>query len=392
MNVATTVLEEKKEEESRAMTNKEEEEAKQRQEFADKVFAAVLGAQLVQTAYLGYKLGWYAALAASSKAMTPIELADTTKSSSRYAREWLEQQSVVGWIECVNPTESNPDARQFYLPSAHATILTDESAMDYMMPFPVVQVGWGKDIDKLLEAYKNDTGLSWGDMANDAREQQAASTRPFYLNAVGQILEDSLEPATVERLKKTGGKIADIGVGYAWSSIGVARHFAAARVDAYDLDEPSIEAAKSNIAREGLEGRVVAHCADAATALDNKDEESYDLVMALECIHDMNDPITVLKTMRLLSGDTGEVIIMDERVADEFHQTYASKNPIEQALYGFSCVCCLPDGKSRPNSVATGTVMRPKILRMYAQQAGFRDIEILPVEHDFFYFYKLIKY
>jgi hypothetical protein len=51
----------------------------------------------------------------------------------------------------------------------------------------------------------------------------------------------------------------------------------------------------------------------------------------------------------------------------------------------------LPDGKSRPHSVATGTVMRSKLFRAYAQQAEFRDIEILPVENDFFRFYKLLK-
>jgi predicted ATPase len=48
-----------------------------------------------------------------------------------------------------------------------------------------------------------------------------------------------------------------------------------------------------------------------------------------------------------------------------------------------------PVGRSNPGSAATGTVMRPDTLRRYANQAGFANAEILPIEHDFFRFYKL---
>jgi hypothetical protein len=51
---------------------------------------------------------------------------------------------------------------------------------------------------------------------------------------------------------------------------------------------------------------------------------------------------------------------------------------------------CLPDGLSHDDSVGTGTVMRPDTLRGYAREAGFADIEILPIEHDMFRFYQLL--
>ena len=38
----------------------------------------------------------------------------------------------------------------------------------------------------------------------------------------------------------------------------------------------------------------------------------------------------------------------------------------------------------------TGTVMRPQILRRYASQAGFSGVEILPIEHDSWRFYRLL--
>jgi hypothetical protein len=45
---------------------------------------------------------------------------------------------------------------------------------------------------------------------------------------------------------------------------------------------------------------------------------------------------------------------------------------------------------SHPGSVGTGTVMRPDTLRAYAAEAGFSDVEILPMEHDTFRLYRLV--
>jgi hypothetical protein len=43
-----------------------------------------------------------------------------------------------------------------------------------------------------------------------------------------------------------------------------------------------------------------------------------------------------------------------------------------------------------PDSAGTGTVIRPDTVRAYAAEAGFGDVEVLPIEHDFFRFYRLL--
>ena len=78
---------------------------------------------------------------------------------------------------------------------------------------------------------------------------------------------------------------------------------------------------------------------------------------------------------------------MDERVGDEFG---AVGDFNERFFHGASLVVCLPDGLSSSPSVGTGTVMRPSTLRKYATDAGFRDLEVLPLEHDLFRFYRLV--
>jgi hypothetical protein len=42
-------------------------------------------------------------------------------------------------------------------------------------------------------------------------------------------------------------------------------------------------------------------------------------------------------------------------------------------------------------SAATGALMRPDTLRRYAREAGFSEVEILPIEHDLRGFYRLVS-
>jgi hypothetical protein len=61
----------------------------------------------------------------------------------------------------------------------------------------------------------------------------------------------------------------------------------------------------------------------------------------------------------------------------------------ERLYYGWSVLFCLPTGIADAPSVGTGTVMRPDTLRRYAREAGFAGVEILPIEHDLWRFYRL---
>jgi hypothetical protein len=110
-------------------------------------------------------------------------------------------------------------------------------------------------------------------------------------------------------------------------------------------------------------------------------------VTAIECVHDMAQPVPVLAAMRRMVRPGGTVLVLDEAVAEEFT---APGDEIERLMYGYSLLCCLPDGRSQAPSAATGTVMRPATLRRYAQEAGFADAEVLPIDAGFFRVYRLV--
>ncbi len=149
--------------------------------------------------------------------------------------------------------------------------------------------------------------------------------------------------------------------------------------------QPSIERAQENARINGVADRVNFQVRDAS---DPSLAGQYDLVTAFECVHDMSDPVGALKMMRQLAGKQGAVIVMDERVGETFS---ARENDIEYIMYGFSILHCLPAGMDAPESSGTGTVMRPGTMKQYALDAGFREVEILPIDNFFFRFYRLMQ-
>ncbi|MCA9730467.1 MAG: class I SAM-dependent methyltransferase, partial [Candidatus Eisenbacteria bacterium] len=132
--------------------------------------------------------------------------------------------------------------------------------------------------------------------------------------------------------------IADIGCGVGWSAIGMARAYPNVLVDGFDLDEASVREARRLIQASGVADRVQVHLRDAT---DDHLAGRYDLVTAFECIHDMSDPVSALRTMRRLAGEQGTVLVMDERVAETFDP---AAGDVERYMYGFSVLHCLPAG------------------------------------------------
>jgi SAM-dependent methyltransferase len=351
-------------------------------EFADRMLASALGITDLLAAYLGDRLGWYRSLAAEGPSSV-AELADRTGTSPRYAREWLEQQAVTGVLQVEVAPGGRAADRRFRLPAGPAEVLTDEKSLAYLAPLARLFAAVGPNLPDLLDAYRTGGGVSWAQLGAEGREAQADLNRPWFSelsNAFAGV--DGIQSV----LTRPGARVADVGTGAGWSSIALALAYPDLRVDGFDVDDPSIELARANAAEAGVADRVRFHHADG-NGLSTFGR--FDAAFAFECIHDMPGPVDVLQAMRLAVRENGPVIVMDEAVAETFA---APGDDLERIMYGFSLLVCLPDSLSHSPSVATGTVMRPETLRGYARDAGFSDIEILPIEDfSFFRFYSLIR-
>jgi 2-polyprenyl-3-methyl-5-hydroxy-6-metoxy-1,4-benzoquinol methylase len=356
--------------------------ARRRDAFAEELFEKIIGTMEVASVYLGDRLGLYRALAEGGPA-TSRELAERTDTHERYAREWLEQQAVMG-ILAVDEDGTDGSDRRYVLPKGHDEVLLDQDSLSYLAPVARFTMGLVRPLPALVDAFRGGEGLPYADYGTDAREGQADANRPMFVNLLGSEWLPSVADVHERLMADPPARVADIGCGTGWSSISIARAYPNARVDGFDLDEPSVELARKNAEDAGVADRVTFQVRDAS---DPTLEGRYDLATAFECIHDMGRPVEALGAMRRLVGEGGAVIVADERVPDSFR---APGDDIDRLMYGWSVLFCLPTGMADEPSVGTGTVMRQRTLRRYADEAGFRGVEVLPIENDLWRFYRLL--
>jgi SAM-dependent methyltransferase len=353
----------------------------QRDALVGRIFGATLAAMDLFSVYLGDRLGYYGALAAGGP-LTSRELAARTGTHERYAREWLEQQAVTGILE-VEDADAGAGQRRFLLPPGYVEPLTDPDSLSAVTPLAQIFAGCVKPLPQLLEAFRTGGGVPYEDFGADLAEGQAGSTRPMFHNQLAREWLPALPDVDARLRTKADARVADIGMGLGRSSIAIAQAYPNVRVDGFDLDEASVVAARANAEAAGVADRVTFQVRDAG---DPTLAGRYDLACAFECIHDMANPVATLRAMRRLVGNGGTVLIADERVADEFT---APGDDVERYMYGFSILHCLPVGLVDQPSVGTGTVMRQSTMKGYAAAAGCQNVEVLPIEHDFFRFYRL---
>jgi 2-polyprenyl-3-methyl-5-hydroxy-6-metoxy-1,4-benzoquinol methylase len=350
-------------------------------EFSERIVGAALGWFELMSIHLGDRLGWYDALVAEGP-LTAQELASSTSTAPRYAREWLEQQASSGIVHVVVPVDASPDARRYALRAGPAEALADRTSLAYTAPLARMLAASGMQVPALIEAYRTGGGVSWEQLGVHAREAQGDMNRPW-LEAVPEVF--ARHAHVHDRLSRPGARVADVGMGEGWSSIAIAAAYPQAQVDGVDVDRPSVEASRAHAEAAGVADRVRFHEADAAGLAELG---PFDAAVAFECVHDMPDPVSVLAAMRAATDPDGVVVIMDEAVADEFSP---NADDLDRLMYGYSLFICLPDGLSHRPSVGTGTVMRPSTLRRYAQEAGFADLRVLEDGFGFWRFYELTR-
>ena len=125
---------------------------------------------------------------------------------------------------------------------------------------------------------------------------------------------------------------------------------------------------------------------EAKDATDPALESGYDLAIVVEAIHDLSQPVAVLRAIKQMLKPGGILIVADERTEEAFT---APASETERMFYAYSVLCCLPSAMDDYTSAATGTVMRRTTFERYANEAGFGEVSVLPIEHDFLRFYRL---
>lgn len=361
-------------------------DANRRDALLEHIFQSVIGTQDTMHFYLGHKLGLYAALA-EVDAATSANLAERTGVAERYAREWLEQQAVAGVLDVAEDTEDSR-SRRYRLPAGAAEVLCDPDSLFFVAPLSALAMGVARALPQVLDAFRTGGGVPYSAYGADIREGIAQANRPMFIHQLAAEWIPAL-PDIQKRLRRTDppARAADLGCGSGWSTISLAKAYPSARVDGIDSDEESIEDARRNAIEAEVGDRVTFVARDATDAREGPtSSDRYDLITLFETLHDMAHPVDVLKSTRAMLVPGGAVLVGDEQVAETFT---APGDELERFNYGWSAPHCLAAALAEPDAVGTGTVMRPDTVRLYAREAGFGAVSVLPIEHEFWRFYRL---
>ena len=109
----------------------------------------------------------------------------------------------------------------------------------------------------------------------------------------------------------------------------MAQHFASARVTGCDFHDASIAAARKAAASAGVADRVTFEVAAATEA----PGPQHDLVVFVDSLHDLGDPVGALARARELLAPGGAVLLVEPRGADRVEENF---HPIGRMFYAVS--------------------------------------------------------
>jgi SAM-dependent methyltransferase len=336
-----------------------------------------IGAMHLATLYIGVRCGLFRALA-ESPGLDAAALARATAVDERYAVEWLQAETIAGLVEADG---TDYRTAHFVLAEGVEATLVDDVHPAYLGGLPMALAAVGTGLPSVLAAFRTGAGVPMAAYGPEVVHAQAALNRPAFVNELAASWLPQL-PELHARLQD-GARVADIGCGVGWAAIELAKAFPNVTVDGYDADQPSIEQARRNADAHGVSDRVHFSEIDASGSYGDAD---YDAVFFFECVHDFGRPVEALTAARSATKPGGWVVVMDERAAD----SPQVGDPIETFFASASVLWCLPQSRVVPGCEAPGTLMRPAALEAFARRAGWTGIDVLPIEHPVFRFYRLV--
>ncbi len=327
--------------------------------LAETVTQHAAGAMGVLLAYIGDQLGLYRALAESGP-LTSDELADATKTSRRYVREWLSSNAAGGYVEY------DAETGRFHQTPEQALVFAREGEPGCMQGFFQSIVSAYIDEPKNTEAFRTDAGIAWGDHNPCCFQGTERFFRPLY---EASLIAEWIPALDGVRAKlEAGALVADVGCGRGLSTLLMAKEFPRSEFHGYDFHAPSIEAAREKAREAGLENTRF----EVATAKETP-KESYDLVAIFDALHDMGDPVGAASRVRDALAPSGTLMVVEPLAGDSLVDNL---HPLGQAFYAFSTLICTPASKSQEVGLALGAQAGPKRLTDVLQQAGFGSVRV----------------
>jgi 2-polyprenyl-3-methyl-5-hydroxy-6-metoxy-1,4-benzoquinol methylase len=315
--------------------------------------------------HLGDRLGLYKAMMGQGP-MTAEELATSTGLHERWLLEWLRSQAAASLIE-------TPDGDHFELkPEAADVLVEDVESLWFAAGAFQGGVASPDVVDRLADAFRTGIGLSYDDLGPSAAHTVERMLGPWSRLALVPVVLPALD-GVVARLGR-GARVADVGCGSGVALLTMAEAFPNSRFEGYDPSEHAIHRAGAKL-EAGTLSNVAFH---PVGANDLPAEPTFDLVLTLDCLHDMPRPAEALAAIRRCIKDDGTLLVKDIRAGVTWDEN--QRNPLLALMYGTSVSTCMSSALSEPGGAGLGTLgLHRELAEEMCREAGFTTFTL----HDF---------
>lgn len=302
-------------------------------------------------AALGDRLGLFTALL-SAGPLNAAGLAERAGIRERYAQEWLLAMASAGYLD-------RDGAGRYLLPPERAAVLADDGPLSLCGSMHLL-IGMLEALGPLERAFREGGGVSpatypeqtWDGMDRDMGGIYAAYLARKWVPAMPEVR------ALLER----GAEVADVGCGRGRALIELARAFPRSRYVGFDSFPRNVEAGRRN-----------AHAAQVAVDFEEADAvgglpRSFDVILALDVLHDAPDPLALLRAIRASLRPGGRFFSLDPRAADRPEDNC---DPLTTLRFGLSVLYCLPASGGQGLGTLGLTDAR---MRALCGEAGFASV------------------
>jgi SAM-dependent methyltransferase len=166
-------------------------------------------------------------------------------------------------------------------------------------------------------------------------------------------------------------EVCGVGCGYGVASILLAKAFPKARLWGYDAHAPSIEKARANAAKAGVEGRVTFEVVDAV----RMPARRFDLITSFDVLHDSADPVGIVGSVRQALASGGAYLVYEPDLSPNLEE---NMNLGGRFGYPIMTMYCMTVSLAQ-GGAGVGPDMNEGLLRQWAAKTGFGRVRRLPL-------------
>jgi 2-polyprenyl-3-methyl-5-hydroxy-6-metoxy-1,4-benzoquinol methylase len=307
---------------------------------------------------VGHRTGLFDVMAVLPPA-TSHEIASASGLTERYVREWLAAMTSAHIIDYDARTAT------YFLPIEYAAVLSRGAGMDNLAPAAQLLSVLASVEDLVVAGFRGGGGVMpqayerLSEMLSTGKRQLIDES---YLDALLRLM-----PGMRERLE-AGASVLDIGCGDGALLNAMAREFPRSIFRGYDIARAAIHRAYEQREEAGVNN--VEFILGDALRID--EPHTYDLVLALESLHELSFPTAVLRNISSALASDG-VFLMQETAASS-HLARNVDHPFAPMLYALSCMYAVPIALGDERGEALGRMWGQERASRMLNEAGFRNV------------------